>query len=55
MKPLVFTSSNQAPHNGSSVCIGYCLRGNSRAVGEPVSVADEKPARGSAGRCDPVE
>ena len=29
--------------------------GNTRAAGEPASVADGKPARDSAGRCDPVE
>ena len=37
--------------------IGICaaLRGKARADGEPASVTDEKPARDSAGRCDPVE
>lgn len=55
MKPLVFTSSDQAPHNGSSECNEYCLCGKTRAAEEPASVADEKPARDSAGRCDPVE
>ena len=37
--------------------VGMCaaLRGNARADGEPASMTDEKPARDSAGRCDPVD
>jgi hypothetical protein len=50
MKPLVFTSSDQTPHNGSSVCSGYYLSGKRKAVVEPVSLTDEQPARNSAGR-----
>jgi len=52
MKPLLFTMSAQASSNDSSLFYGYCLRGKTRAVGEPASVTDEKPALTSAGRSD---
>jgi hypothetical protein len=53
MKPLVFTSGS-APQYGSSFCYGYSLR-QDESRRRSVSVTDEKPARDSAGRCDPVE
>ena len=55
MKPVLFTMSAQAPSNDSSLCDGYCLRNTTRAVGEPASVTDEKPALTSAGRSDLVD
>jgi len=55
MKPMVYTMPTHPPYNGSSICDEICLRGKMKAVGEPASVTDEKPALTSAGRSDLVD
>jgi len=50
---LVFARSD-APTTAHRYVMDIALCGKTRAAGEPASV-DEKPARDSTGRCDPVE
>ncbi len=54
MKPLVFTIP-APPTVHRHIYDGCCLDGKTRTAGEPTSVTDEKPARNSAGPCDPVD